>query len=218
MLRLGCAHGARTARLFAREAWAIHWLCLWRGAFGGPSPVAQPSPCQKAPLPEGFSPVDSLRFAFDLCAAVLQCAPRARTKGRGVLRTWQSASKDVPATGKGRERFAIITTLSPARRPPVRQQLRSRRCRKRRDAASPRGADRSRWGGGRLGEATLPGGNRQCLNWQLATLPHWQHWQLATLAIGNIGNWQHCPRGYLRRAAWAAARRAIGTRNGEQLT
>ena len=26
------------------------------------------------------------------------------------------------------------------------------------------------------------------------------------------------PRGYLRRAAWAAARRAIGTRNGEQLT
>ena len=45
------------------------------------------------------------------------------------------------------------------------------------------------------------------------SIGNWQHYH-----IGNIGNWQHCPRGYLRRAAWAAARRAIGTRNGEQLT
>ena len=52
-----------------------------------------------------------------------------------------------------------------------------------------------------------PKGNRQCLNWQLATL-----------AIGNITTLATLPRGYLRRAAWAAARRAIGTRNGEQLT
>ena len=49
-------------------------------------------------------------FAFGLCAAVLQCAPRARTKGRGMLRIGQSASKDVPATGQGQERFARIVT------------------------------------------------------------------------------------------------------------
>ena len=43
-------------------------------------------------------------FAFGLCAAVLQCAPRARTKGRGMLRIRLSASKDAPATGADRER------------------------------------------------------------------------------------------------------------------
>ena len=49
-------------------------------------------------------------FAFGLCAAVLQCAPRARTKGRGMLRIRLSASKDAPATGQGQERFARIVT------------------------------------------------------------------------------------------------------------
>ena len=41
---------------------------------------------------------------------------------------------------------------------------------------------------------------------------------MSQLAIGNITTLATLPRGYLRRAAWAAARRAIGTRNGEQLT
>ena len=54
--------------------------------------------------------MDSLRFAFGLCAAVLQCAPRARTKGRVVLRIRQSASKDGAVTGPGRERFTRIAT------------------------------------------------------------------------------------------------------------
>ncbi len=34
LLRLGCAHGARTARLFARGPHSSQWVCLWRGAFG----------------------------------------------------------------------------------------------------------------------------------------------------------------------------------------
>ena len=61
-------------------------------------------------LPEGPHSTKALRqwihdsFALGPCAAVLQCAPRARTKGRGMLRIRQSASKDVPATGADRER------------------------------------------------------------------------------------------------------------------
>ena len=43
-------------------------------------------------------------FAFSMCAAVLQCAPRARTKGRVMLRIRQSASKNAQATGAERER------------------------------------------------------------------------------------------------------------------
>ena len=58
-----------------------------------------------------------------------------------MLRTWQSASKNVPTTGKAGERLAIVTFLSP-----------------------------------------------------------------------------HLLGPHFRRAACAAARRAIGTRNGEQLT
>ena len=49
-----------------------------------------------------------LAWPLGRALAVLQCAPRARTKGRAVLRIRQSASKNVPATGKGWERFARI--------------------------------------------------------------------------------------------------------------
>ena len=70
----------------------------------------------------------------------LWCAHKARTKGRAMLRTRLSASKNGAVedwAGKGlRESLG----LSPARAPPVRQRLRSRRSRKRRDAASPSGA------------------------------------------------------------------------------
>ena len=52
-------------------------------------------------------------LAFVLCAAVLPCAPRARTKGRGMLRIRQSASKNVPVTGQGRERLARIAQPFP---------------------------------------------------------------------------------------------------------
>ncbi len=47
-------------------------------------------------------------FAFGICAAVLQCAPRARTNGSQMLRARQSASKDVPATGADRERPSAL--------------------------------------------------------------------------------------------------------------
>ena len=43
-------------------------------------------------------------FVFGMCIAVLPCAPRARTKGRGMLRTRQSASKNALATGATREK------------------------------------------------------------------------------------------------------------------
>ena len=47
-------------------------------------------------------------FALGMCAAVLQCAPRARTNGSQMLRTWQSASKNAPATGAGCERPCAV--------------------------------------------------------------------------------------------------------------
>ena len=61
-------------------------------------------------LPEGVHSPKAPRlwhcigFAFSMCAAVLQCAPRARTKGRVMLRIRQSASKNAQATGAERER------------------------------------------------------------------------------------------------------------------
>ena len=67
-------------------------------------------------MPEGvhspMAPRQRIAFALPLaCAhAVLQCTPRARTKGRGMLRIRLSASKDAPATGQGQERFARIVT------------------------------------------------------------------------------------------------------------
>ena len=83
-------------------------------------------------------------FALPLaCAhAVLQCAPRARTKGRAMLRTRQSASKDAPATGQGRERLAIIISLSPVRAPPEKQMLRTRQSASKNAPATGQGRER----------------------------------------------------------------------------
>ena len=100
LLFLGCAHGARTAKRFAHGALAKHLQCHWRGAFGGPRQWIA------FVLSEGIhspkTPRHWVAFALPLaCAhAVLQCAPRARTKGSGVLRTRQSASKNAPVTGQ----------------------------------------------------------------------------------------------------------------------
>ena len=44
--------------------------------------------------------------------AVLPCAPCARTKGRGMLSTWQSASKNAQATDPARESPAPRAALS----------------------------------------------------------------------------------------------------------
>ena len=65
--------------------------------------------------------MDSLRFAFGLCAAVLQCAPRARTKGRGMLRIRQSASKDGAVGERAGKGLRESLNLSPpeAKRPLV---------------------------------------------------------------------------------------------------
>ena len=49
-------------------------------------------------------------FAFGMCAAVLQCAPRARTQGREKLRTRQSASKNISAQQKALQKAQPTTS------------------------------------------------------------------------------------------------------------
>ena len=49
---------------------------------------------RRRPSPKAPRQWRCIRFALGRCAAVLQCAPCARTKGRGTLRIRQSASKD----------------------------------------------------------------------------------------------------------------------------
>ncbi len=72
-------------------------------AFGGSAPtMAIPALPQRARCPlSQYTPPrrllangEAFVLLLDRAHAVLQCAPRARTKGRGVLRIRQSASKD----------------------------------------------------------------------------------------------------------------------------
>ena len=136
------ACGARTGRALQN---GLHAKCeqsigssIGEGPSGGPrqwinNGLARRLPSPKAPrqwkafaLPEGvhspMAPRQWKAFALPLaCAhAVLQCAPRARTKGRAMLRTRLSASKDAPATGKGEKGLRESLHLSP---PKAKQSL-----------------------------------------------------------------------------------------------
>ena len=73
-------------------------------------PVSMSHPVSCLRSPPCSPPMASHRIALVPCAAVLQCAPRARTKGRGMLRARQSASKNAPATGADCERFTRIAS------------------------------------------------------------------------------------------------------------
>ena len=138
MLFLWGAHGARPARLLSAQPMAKrllairggagarppplkapHWLGLWpvRSSFAVRAPCAHQRKSSAAHKAKRFQ-----RRAGHRAGARKACDhhfpfPRARTKGRAMLRTRLSASKDAPATGKDWERIAIITSLSPVRAP-----------------------------------------------------------------------------------------------------
>ena len=113
------ARGAHCKTVCTRSVSNPFALPLARGRRGAP-PMDSLRVARRRPLPEGSPPMDSLRFAFGPCAAVLPCAPRARTKGRAMLRTRLSASKDAPATGKGEKGLRESLHLSP---PKAKQSL-----------------------------------------------------------------------------------------------
>lgn len=129
MLFLWGAHGARPARLLSAQpmakrllairggagAWppplkAPHWLGLWpvRSSFAVRAPCAHQRRGNASLTAKRFQKRAGHRQGRGKVCDHHSPFPRARTKGRGMLRTRQSASKDVPATGKGWERFARI--------------------------------------------------------------------------------------------------------------
>ena len=188
LLCLGCAHGARTARLLCARPMAKQLLChSWQGrgasgsvtskassgraalprdrmgsrhlggcnwdnahlarcrcagsaivappfAYRDPMWQGRPRPCGKAEAahrmlhqwprssaalprpPHAPRHWHSNGFAFGMCAAVLQCAPRARTNGSQMPRTRQSASKNAPATGADREMHSVSRMPFPHQR------------------------------------------------------------------------------------------------------
>jgi len=141
MLFLWGAHGARPARLLSAQpmakrllairggagAWppplkAPHWLGLWpvRSSFAVRAPCAHQRRGNASHMAKRFQ-----RRAGHGQGLGKDCDhhfpfPRARTKGEAMLRTWQSASKDAPATGKGEKGLRESLHLSP---PKAKQSL-----------------------------------------------------------------------------------------------
>ena len=98
------AHGARPAKRLRAQSPAKRLPChllLARGASG--------PPLAKRETPSGHATGKANAPHMARRSAVLQCAPRARTTGKPIPRTWPGASqKKGLATGTGRERAARI--------------------------------------------------------------------------------------------------------------